>query len=141
MLDESLIQALIGGLIIGVSASILILLSGRIAGISGILNGALFNSGDRFWRILFLGGLLFGGFLCHLFTGKPSPELAINSPRLAIAGGLVVGYGVRLGSGCTSGHGICGIARLSKRSIAATLCFIASGMTTVALIKMIGAVN
>lgn len=140
MLEESAIQALIGGLIIGISASVLILLSGRIAGISGILHGALFSRGDRFWRILFLAGLLLGGFLCHLLTGRPPPELAVTNPWLAIVGGLVVGYGVRLGSGCTSGHGICGIARLSKRSIAATFSFIAAGMATVAILKLVGGV-
>lgn len=137
MLDSSIVQALVGGLLIGVSASLLIMLSGRVAGISGILNGVLFNRGDRLWRILFLLGLLVGGYLCHLLTDKPIPELAVTNPWLAIAGGLVVGYGVRLGSGCTSGHGVCGIARLSKRSIIATLTFIGAGMVTVAITTLI----
>lgn len=137
MIESSTIQALVGGLIIGVSASVLIMLSGRIAGISGILSGALFNKADRLWRVLFLLGLLAGGYLCHLLTGKPIPELAITNPWLAIAGGLIVGYGVRLGSGCTSGHGVCGIARLSPRSIVATLSFILAGMLTVAATNLI----
>lgn len=138
MFESSTMQALLGGLLIGVSASLLIMLSGRIAGISGILSGALFNRNDRLWRILFLLGLLAGGYLCHLFTNKPIPELAVSNPWLAIAGGLIVGYGVRMGSGCTSGHGVCGIARLSKRSIIATLSFMLAGMITVAITNIIG---
>lgn len=138
MPDTSTIEALLGGLMIGVSASILIMLSGKIAGISGILNGAIFETNDRVWRILFLTGLLVGGFLCHLITDKAIPEIAINNPWLAILAGLIVGYGVRLGSGCTSGHGVCGIARLSKRSFVATLVFIGAGIVTVALLKLLG---
>ena len=137
MLEASTLQALVGGLIIGTSASLLILLSGRIAGISEILSGAIFNHGDRLWRFLFLAGLLVGGYLCHLVTGRPIPELAISNPWLAIASGLIVGFGVRLGSGCTSGHGVCGIARLSPRSIAATLTFIVTGMLTVAISNLV----
>lgn len=133
MFENSTVQALIGGLIIGLSASLLIMLSGRIAGISGILKGAIFSSGDRSWRILFLLGLLVGGLICHWISGKPVPELAVHNPWMAAIAGLIVGYGVSLGSGCTSGHGVCGIARLSLRSILATLCFMGAGILTVTL--------
>ncbi len=137
MFENSSIQALTGGLIIGVAASLLIMLSGRIAGISGILKGAIFSKGDRLWRGLFLIGLLAGGFICHWVTGKPVPELAIDNPLLAVLAGLIVGYGVSLGSGCTSGHGVCGIARLSPRSIVATLCFMGTGILTVTLTSLL----
>jgi uncharacterized protein len=133
MFETSTYQALAGGIMIGVAASLLIVLSGRIAGISGILSGAIFSKDDRSWRILFIGGLLIGGLLCHALTGKPVPEIAVTNPWMAVLGGLIVGYGVRLGSGCTSGHGVCGIARFSRRSIVATLCFIGAGVATVAL--------
>ena len=137
MLDVSTWQALTGGLLIGLAASLLILLSGKIAGISGILSGALFNTGDRGWRIAFIAGLVGGGILCHWLTGKPVPDLVYNNYGLAIAAGLLVGYGVRMGSGCTSGHGVCGLARFSKRSVVATLCFMGSGIITVALVNML----
>ena len=133
MFETSTYQALAGGIMIGVAASLLIVLSGRIAGISGILSGAIFSKDDRSWRILSIGGLLIGGLLCHALTGKPVPEIAVTNPWMAVLGGLIVGYGVRLGSGCTSGHGVCGIARFSRRSIVATLCFIGAGVATVAL--------
>lgn len=133
MFESSTLQALAGGVMIGIAASLLIVLSGRIAGISSILNDAIFKKDERLWQVLFIGGLLFGGFLYHWVTGRPAPSLAVTNPWMAILGGLIVGYGVRLGSGCTSGHGVCGIARFSTRSIVATLVFIATGVLTVAL--------
>lgn len=137
MLEDSTIQALAGGILIGIAASLLFVLSGKTAGISGILSGAIYNREDRIWRILFIAGLLLGGVLCHQLTGKPIPELATRNPWLAIFGGLLVGYGVCMGSGCTSGHGVCGIARLSMRSIVATLCFMLTGIVTVAFKSLI----
>ncbi len=133
---ESTLAAILGGLVIGLAATVLFTLGGRIAGISGILYGALKQSGERSWRWLFVGGLLVGGWLCHTLTGKPIPELARDSYILAVIGGLIVGIGVRRGSGCTSGHGVCGMARFSKRSIAATLTFIATGMVTATLLNI-----
>jgi len=133
----STINALLGGLIIGLAAAFLFGLAGRIAGISGILYGALTQSGDRAWRWLFVIGLLAGGFVYHLLSGNPAPDLARDNYTLAIVGGLLVGFGVRRGSGCTSGHGVCGIARFSKRSIVATLTFIGTGMLTATLVNML----
>ncbi len=139
---ESTLHALIGGLVIGLAAALLFALAGRIAGISGILYGALKQAGDRSWRWLFVGGLLAGGALYHYLSGQPAPDLARESYPLAIAGGLLVGIGVRRGSGCTSGHGVCGIARFSKRSIGATLTFMAAGIVTATLVNLLlGAVS
>ncbi len=130
------IAALIGGLVIGLAAALLFALTGRVAGISGILYGALRQGGDRSWRWLFVIGLLVGAWLCHQLTDKPVPELARDSYVLAVLGGLLVGFGVKRGSGCTSGHGVCGMARFSKRSIAATLTFIAAGMVTATILNI-----
>ncbi len=122
-------SALAGGALIGLAASLLLYLNGRIAGISGIVNGASSAPpGDKSWRIAFLAGLVAGGTV--IIYGLPlpfSPRTAFPLPLL-IAGGLLVGFGTRLGSGCTSGHGVCGVARLSPRSIIATLTFVVAGM-------------
>jgi uncharacterized membrane protein YedE/YeeE len=124
--------ALVGGLLIGIAALLLLLLNGRIAGVSGIVGG-LFRagSGDRAWRTLFLLGLVVGAGAYRLL-GFPPASIHIDAswPAL-IAGGLLVGFGTQLGHGCTSGHGVCGIARLSPRSIAATLVFMVSAAVTV----------
>ena len=133
------ISALIGGGLIGLSAAILILVNGRVAGISGIVGGVLrLARGDTAWRLFFIAGMLAGGALYN-FTA-PSPltvDITGSTPVLAIAG-LLVGYGAALGSGCTSGHGVCGVARLSPRSIAATVLFMAIAMATVFLIRHTG---
>ena len=133
------ISALIGGGLIGLSAAILILVNGRVAGISGIVGGVLrLARGDTAWRLFFIAGMLAGGALYN-FTA-PSPltvDITGSTPVLAIAG-LLVGYGAALGSGCTSGHGVCGIARLSPRSIAASVLFMAIAMATVFLIRHTG---
>lgn len=125
------VTALVGGLIIGVSATILLAFNGRIAGISGILWGAI-SQADKAWRLAFIVGLPIGAWLLHKVAGTPIPEPQ-GSPWLVIIAGLIVGIGVKIGSGCTSGHGVCGIGRLSIRSIAATLTFIATGVITVAI--------
>lgn len=122
-----------GGLLIGLSAALLFWLLGRIAGISGILGGLLTGAGagDRAWRLCFLAGLLAAGFLI-----APAPVLTpgISMPLLVVAG-LLVGVGTRMSSGCTSGHGVCGLGRLSPRSLAATLTFMAAGFATVWLLR------
>lgn len=126
------VSALIGGALIGLAAALLLLLNGRVAGVSGILGDVLGRADDgRAWRLAFIAGLVAGPLVYALATGGiPSVEIT-SSPVLLIAGGLLVGFGTRLGSGCTSGHGVCGIARLSPRSLVATLVFMASGMATV----------
>jgi len=130
-------SALAGGLLIGIAASILLLASGRVSGISGILGGLLVRTrGDVAWRALFLAGLVGAGVLAFLIA----PQSIGSSPRglvgLAVAG-LLVGVGTRLGNGCTSGHGVCGVSRLSARSMIATATFMATGIATVALVRLL----
>lgn len=131
------VSALIGGLMIGVSAWLLLALNGRIAGISGILGGLLVPSGraEAAWRSLFLGGLV-AGVLVHRWLIDPAAAIQItgNWPIL-IAGGLLVGFGTRLGGGCTSGHGVCGIGRLSLRSVTATVVFMVAAAATVFAVR------
>lgn len=131
-------SALAGGALIGLSASLLLVALGRVAGISGILAGVLMPvRGDFAWRALFVAGLLLAGLLASALA----PELVTASPRsLAAVGaaGLLVGVGTRLGNGCTSGHGVCGLSRLSQRSLVATVTFIASGVVTVLATRLIG---
>ena len=139
------ISATIGGLLIGASAVMLLLLHGRIAGISGILGGLLPpQSGDGLWRLLFLAGLVIGAFAFSAFGGDLSGRnvnpyaLTENVHFLVlIAGGLLVGFGTRVGTGCTSGHGICGIGRFSKRSITATVTFMITAGITVYIVRII----
>lgn len=127
------IGALLGGALIGLAATLLYATTGRIAGISGIGGGLLrggFGTGDAAWRLVFLAGLIIGAGAAILAGDTPLPRIDASWPVL-IAGGLLVGYGTQLGNGCTSGHGVCGIARLSPRSIAATLVFMGAAMATV----------
>ena len=126
---------LIGGLLIGAASVALMFLLGRIAGIAGIVWGAVSAQPDNAWRWLFIVGLLIGPFLYHLLSGVPTPPPSQLPWWQAVAGGLLVGIGVRLGSGCTSGHGVCGIGRLSPRSLAATCTFMATGIATVFVIR------
>ena len=122
--------SLAGGMMLGVATVILLLGIGRIAGISGIFSSLLKPKRVEMWQVLFIAGLVISPLLYRL--GKPLPLLEIStSVPLLIAAGLLVGFGTRLGSGCTSGHGICGNARLSPRSMAATVTFILFGMITV----------
>jgi uncharacterized membrane protein YedE/YeeE len=124
-------SALAGGGLIGISVALLILLNGRIAGITGIIGG-LFKpvKGDVAWRIAFTFGLIIAPIIWLLFGKLPEITIDANYGLLVVAG-LIVGFGARLGSGCTSGHGVCGIARLSPRSIVATLAFMGTGFLTV----------
>ncbi|HEV2957882.1 MAG TPA: YeeE/YedE family protein [Xanthobacteraceae bacterium] len=128
------VSALVGGALIGLAAVLLTLLNGRIAGVSGILGEAL-TGADRGWRLAFLAGLIAAPLLLGA-VGQPLPRPWMPSSfAIIIAAGLLVGFGTRLGGGCTSGHGVCGIARLSPRSIAATLVFMATAMVVVALMR------
>lgn len=132
---SAFIVPLAGGVLIGIAASLMLLLIGRIAGISGIVWGAVSAQADNAWRWLFIVGLLLGPLLYHTVSGTPPPLPSSLPWWQAIAGGLLVGVGTKLGSGCTSGHGVCGLGRLSGRSLAATLTFMASGIATVYCIR------
>lgn len=127
--------ALLGGVLIGTSAVMLLLFLGRIAGIGGIVWGAVSGAPDNSWRWMFVVGLVLGPLLYHTLTGTPYPEASNLQWWHAILGGLLVGFGVKLGSGCTSGHGVCGIGRLSPRSLLATITFMVTGIATVYLIR------
>lgn len=137
------ISAFIGGSLIGLSAAILLLINGRIAGISGIAGGVIYpEKGDMDWRIVFVIGLIIGGFIYQwsgLGVGVSHIQAVVETPMLIIAG-LLVGIGTTIGTGCTSGHGICGLARRSPRSLVATLSFMASAFVTVFIVRqLIGA--
>jgi len=137
MIDFTPVSAILGGAIIGLAAVLLLKFNGRIAGISGIVNGALsMQPGDRLWRLLFIVGLIVGGYCYQQFTGEALVTRE-GFPLLQLIGaGLLVGFGTRLGSGCTSGHGVCGIARLSPRSLLATVAFLGTGMLTASLMYL-----
>jgi hypothetical protein len=126
---------LIGGLMIGATAVALLFFLGRIAGIAGIVWGAVSAQPDNAWRWLFILGLLTGPALYHWLAAVPHPAASPLPWWQAVAGGLLVGIGVKLGSGCTSGHGVCGIGRLSPRSLVATVIFMATGILTVYIIR------
>lgn len=130
------LSALAGGALIGTSAALLLILNGRMAGISGIAAGAMLPfSRDTPWRWTFLAGLLLGPVLFRLAYGA-WPVVQLDTHWLLIGlGGLLVGYGTRLGGGCTSGHGVCGLARLSPRSIAAVATFMVAAIGTVFLVR------
>jgi uncharacterized protein len=130
------ISALVGGGLIGLASVLLMLLTGRIAGISGILGGALAMHGnDRDWRLAFIAGLILAPLLSGLAgypLPLPLPQMPDSWVLIAVAG-LLVGFGSRLGGGCTSGHGVCGLARFSQRSLAATVIFMLTAMAVVAV--------
>ena len=128
-------SALAGGALIGLAAALLLLLNGRIAGISGVLGGLLKPTrGDIGWRIAFVVGLIAAPLVYGLVALVPTPVIEANNLMLVVAG-LLVGVGTRYGSGCTSGHGVCGVARLSPRSLVATGCFMSAGFATVFLAR------
>lgn len=130
------LSAAAGGLLIGIAAALLALLQGRIAGISGIVGGLLAPraAGDTGWRLAFVGGLLLAPLLYRLVAEWQAPAVDAGWGTLVV-GGLLVGFGTRLGSGCTSGHGVCGLSRLSPRSFAATLVFMGAGFATVFVLR------
>ncbi len=133
-----MVQPLLGGVLIGIAATVLLALNGRIAGNSGMLHGLLPpQKGDADWRVLYLVGLVAGAAGYGLLQPQDlAAEAARYAPPLAVVvGGMLVGLGTRLSGGCTSGHGVCGIGRLSVRSLVATLIFMAVGMLTVTLLR------
>ena len=130
--------ALLGGVLIGVSASVLLLFNGRIMGVCGILNQAInFKGGSNLWAWLFLLGMLAGPLLSDAFLGTSPPVFEDRTLLVTIVAGLLVGFGTSLGSGCTSGHGVCGIGRLSQRSIVSVLVFMLAAMITVFVFRHI----
>lgn len=127
--------AIAGGVLIGLAASMLVLFNGRVAGISGIVSGLLRpRTGDVAWRLAFVAGLLAAPLAYGLFAALPLVRVDAGWPVLLLAG-VLVGVGTRFGSGCTSGHGVCGLSRLSARSLAATLTFMAFGAATVFVLR------
>lgn len=129
------LTATAGGALIGAAAALLLIFNGRIAGISGILGGALEKgTSDRAWRIVFVLGLMAAPWIWSLFSALPAATIDVSSAGLIVAG-LLVGFGSRLGSGCTSGHGVCGISRLSPRSLIATATFMAAGFLVVYVLR------
>ena len=128
-------SALAGGVLIGIAAAMFALLNGRIAGISGVIGGLLKPTpGDVAWRAAFVVGLLSAPLVYSLFAVLPELQIAAPSGALVLAG-LLVGLGTRYGSGCTSGHGVCGLSRLSPRSLVATATFMGAGFVTVFVIR------
>ena len=134
-----LMNAVAGGILIGLAASWLFLSLGRIAGISGIVSQTMKHPGTL-WPVSFVVGLGAGGWIAALFLAPDSTRVEIE-PVWLILGGLIVGFGTRLGSGCTSGHGVCGIARLSPRSIVATMIFVGLGMLAATLLRGLGVID
>ncbi|MGK7930615.1 MAG: YeeE/YedE family protein [Microcystaceae cyanobacterium] len=135
MLEVNWITPLMGGILIGLSATSLLAFEGRIAGISGMLNGAIKFKPEENWRWLFIIGMLGGGFLYeYLLPTSPTP-LSSFAPITMIVGGFLVGIGTRMGNGCTSGHGVCGLGRLSFRSLVAVITFMITAMVTVFIIR------
>lgn len=134
---QSWARAAAGGALIGLAAALMIVLNGRIAGVSGVLGGLVLDRKreEQPWRAVFLGGLMLGALIVMVAL----PQLASGELKTGwvgmIAAGLIVGFGTRMGSGCTSGHGVCGIGRLSQRSIVATLTFMGAGFVTVFVMR------
>ena len=128
-------SSLIGGMLIGLAAALFVLLNGRIAGISGVLGGLLSPvRGDVLWRVAFVGGIVAAPLAYAVFQALPQVQIDADYAAL-IAAGLLVGVGTRYGAGCTSGHGVCGLSRLSLRSLAATAIFMGAGFVTVYVVR------
>ena len=137
-LGPSILKAIVGGVLIGVASSMMLIFNGRVTGIAGIFNGILsFPKKDTAWRLAFVAGLLLSGVIFY----QVDPSLFINESQrtipVVIIAGLTVGFGTILGSGCTSGHGVCGISRLSIRSLLATFAFMASGFVTASIFRLV----
>ena len=136
MVEFTPVTALLGGAMIGAASALLMLLNGRIAGISGILGSAIApDAHDRGWRVAFLLGLIAGASVWFALPASHSGITVTASTPVLLLAGVLVGVGTRIGSGCTSGHGICGIARVSKRSFAATAVFMVTAIITVFLVR------
>jgi uncharacterized protein len=132
--------ALLGGSLVGLAAVGLLGLTGKTAGVSGILDGILRREkGELGWKAAFALGLIAGGALLWLFWPAAFPDAAPRALPLVIAAGLLIGFGARFGGGCTSGHGVCGVGRASARSLAGTATFMLTGMLTVLILRVIGA--
>jgi uncharacterized membrane protein YedE/YeeE len=129
------VSALAGGLLIGAASVLLLSLAGRVAGVSGILWGAVYDKVNHLWRWLFLVGLVAGTAMAHELLDSPLPAASELPRSAAILAGLLVGLGTKLGNGCTSGHGVCGIGLSSARSTAATLIFMGCGVITVFILR------
>ncbi len=131
-------ESILGGIIIGLAVSVMLLFNGRVTGISGIVGGILNRQTmDKNWRFLFIAGLLIGGFVLRVVHPESFTVISHATTFDYIFAGLLVGFGTLLGNGCTSGHGVCGISRLSARSIGATVTFIVFGIIGVLLFKLI----
>ena len=129
------VPPLAGGALIGVAIALLLLVNGRVAGISGVLGGLIGpEPAERGWRALFLGGLVTGGLVARALSPSALGSMCASVPVLAVAG-VLVGFGTRLGGGCTSGHGVCGVSRLSLRSITATGTFMLLGAAAVLVVR------
>ena len=130
------IPALSGGILIGLAATLLLLFNGRIAGISGLMSGLMgAQRSEFFWRLAFLAGIVIGAFIFSIIKPEFYLPRANYPVWLLVVGGILVGFGTRMGNGCTSGHAVCGIARLSLRSIVATVTFMATGFITVFIVR------
>ncbi len=138
MTEFTPVSSLFGGVLIGLGASVLLVASGRIAGISGVFGGLLRpRSGDIGWRAAFVAGLVGAGGLVWWFSPESVAPAADRSLWITGLAGLLVGFGVRLGNGCTSGHGVCGLSRFSARSLAAVLTFMGTGIVTASLVQLL----
>ena len=138
MQNFSPVESLVGGIVIGIAALVLLRFYRRIAGISGIFGGLFpFDTGETLWRLVFLAGLMTGGVvLSFLHSDAVDFQLTYSNPALILAG-LLVGVGSRMGNGCTSGHGICGLGRLAPRSMAAVLTFMVTGILTAVVVQQL----
>lgn len=138
-MNQDWMNALLGGVLIGVSVSLMLLWNGRVTGISGIINGALTPvKGDTLWRVLFILGLFLGGLVMGQLNSKVFENTMPTQVWTTVTAGLLVGFGTILGSGCTSGHGVCGISRMSPRSLVATTVFMVAGIAAVFIFKKLG---
>ncbi|MBT5833777.1 MAG: YeeE/YedE family protein [Deltaproteobacteria bacterium] len=136
MVNGEFVMPLLGGVLIGVSYGIMLLFNGRTTGISGIFSGLLFKRGnEETWRSYFLAGLIFGGFVLQYLNPKLFENTTGRGLLVLVTSGLLVGIGSKLGRGCTSGHGVCGIGRLSVTSLVATVVFVLSGMFLVSIVQ------
>ena len=136
MTEFELLMPITGGVLIGIAASMILLFNGKIAGVSGIFGGMLFQQGkERAWRLSFIAGLIAGGVLLYIINAEFFENSSGRGLLAVTIAGLLVGIGTRVGGGCTSGHGVCGIGRLSLRSIVATVTFVLAGMAIVVLVQ------
>lgn len=138
-MNQEWLNAMIGGVLIGISVSLMLFWNGRVTGISGIVNGVLSPvKGDTLWRVFFIFGLLLGGIVMGQLNPKVFENTVESEIWTTVAAGLLVGFGTILGSGCTSGHGVCGISRMSPRSLVATIVFMTAGIAAVFIFRKLG---